>query len=159
MTNKIEVLDDERGAVRTTADRISREGRRARREFNGTNRHLALDPRVIEDLSKSGHLCWCNDDGKGHLANLESIGYRFVTIAEAYGEREGLDPNDRVKVRYGTCDEKGSPQDIYLMLQPWEFYNEDMEQLAEASNMVDDNIRQEGKDIERGYGHSVKYKS
>ena len=151
---KFEVVEE---ATRTTADRIRKEGRRSRREFNGTTMHLALDPRVVEELSQEGHLCFVNDDLKGSLTNLEDIGYRFVTNGEAYGDRQDLNKNDRVKIRYGTADKKGTPQDIYLMLQPWEFYNEDQKAMEEANNMVDKQIQDGGKEVDGNYGRAVKY--
>lgn len=155
MTDTKFVMVDE--AVRTTADRINKETRRSRREFNGTTRHLTLDPRIVEELSQEGHLCFVNDDRRGHLTYLEDIGYRFVTNREAYGEREGLKPDNRVVVRYGTADDKGTPQDIYLMLQPWKFYNEDQEVLAAATSEIDHQIEEGGKEVQRGYGRTVQY--
>ena len=144
-------------ATRSSADRISKETRRSRREFNGTTRHLALDARVVEDLAKEGHLCFINDDLKGSLQYYQDIGYRFVTNGEAYGDRDELSAADRVKIRYGTADEKGTPQDIYLMLQPWEFYNEDLKQINEANREVDRQIVDSGNDVSGGYGRSVTY--
>jgi len=146
-------------AVRTTADRISTEGRRCRREFNGTTQHLGLDPRVVAELSQEGHLCWCNDDQKGNLQYLESIGYRFITNREAYGERDNMSPDDRAKVRYGTCDDKGTAQDIYLMSQPWDFYNEDQEAMANQQAGMDKTIMAGGKEIDKHYGRKIEYQT
>jgi len=144
--------------VRTVADRIATEGRRARREINGTIKHLALDQRIIDELGQKGHLYWANDnDTKLPLSMLEDLGYRYVTNREAFGEAATNDPDGKVKVRYGVADTKGTPQDIYLMSQPWEFYNEDRKQIEQANNMLDKKIHEEGKTGEIGYGHSIKY--
>ncbi len=148
------VVEDE--AVRTSADRISTEGRRMRREFNGTTQHFQLDPRVLEELGQRGHLCWCNDDLKGHLLYLEQIGYTYVTNREAYGDRTDMEPDARATVRYGVADDKNAPQDIYLMIQPWKYYNEDMEQQNKLNSAVDKKIVSEGKDVEKGYDHKVQ---
>ncbi len=150
MTKEIE-------AVRTSADRISKETRRSRREINGTVRHLALDERIVAELSQEGHLCFVNDDCKGHLKHLEDIGYKYVTNGEAYGLREGLESSDRVKIRFGTADKDGTPQDIYLMLQPWEFYNEDMQEIDKMNSAMDSNIRDGGKDVDKHYGRKIEY--
>jgi hypothetical protein len=147
------VVEDE--AVRSSADRISNETRRMRREFNGTTQHFQLDPRVVVELSQRGHLCWCNDDLKGHLRYLEQIGYTYVTNREAYGDRTDMEPEARATVRYGVADDKNTPQDTYLMIQPWEFYEEDMKQLDLQNSAVDKKIVSEGKEVEKSYDHRV----
>lgn len=152
-------VEEEAVAVRSSADRLTREARRARRTFNGTEQHFALDPRIAEELDREGHTCWVNDDLKGHLAYLERVGYRFVTNREAYGEREGLSPEARACVRYGTADDKGTPQDVYLMLQPWEFYREDQEAINEMNDSRDQQIRVGEADVQKGYGRQLEYKT
>jgi len=151
-TNKFDLVED---AVRTSADRISTESRRSRREFNGTVQHFALDPRVIEELNTKGHPAFVNDDGKGRLRRMEDIGYRYVTNREAYGDRKDLNPEDKVVIRYGTRDYEGTPQDIYLMIQPWEFWKEDQKAFDKANSKVDQLIQETGKEVERSIGHKV----
>jgi len=151
-------LEDAPKATRTTAERISKESRRARREFNGTTKHFYLDPRVVEELSKEGHMAWLNDDLKGGLLRAEDLGYRYITNREAYGERNDLDPEAKAKVRYGTADKEGTPQDIYLMLQPWEFYNEDVQIREDANKAVDEQIqRGADDDVSTSYGKRIAY--
>jgi len=144
-------------AVRTSAERISTEARRQRRDINGTTKHLHLDPRIVEELKKEGHLCWVNDDLKGHLHYLEEIGYRYVTNREAYGDRKDLDPEGKVVVRYGTADDKNNPQDIYLMVQPWMFYEEDMASLDASNNKLDRLIETGENDVTKSTGRTIEY--
>ena len=142
-------------AVRGAADRIAGQSRRARREINGTVRHLHIDAAIQAELEQQGHLYWANDDLRGGITELENIGYRHVLNQEAFGDREGLDLGGKVKVRYGTADNAGTPQDIYLMIQPWEFYKEDMEALEAANAQVDANITRGDGDVSRGFGRNV----
>lgn len=155
MTNKFEVQED---AVRTTADRISKRQRRMRKEFNGMSRHLNLDPEIVKELKKEGHLVWANDDLKGHLLYLEDIGYRYVTNREAYGERSDKNPDDKAMVRYGVADEKNTPQDIYLMVQPWEFYYEDQAAAELQNDLMDRKIETgEDEELKLSTGRKVQY--
>jgi hypothetical protein len=148
---------DDKEAVRTSADRVAKEGRRMRREFNGTTQHLVIDPRIVEDLQKEGHLAWINDDLKGHIEYMRDIGYRHITNSEAYGERTDLEPDAKVKVRFGTANEKGDAQDIYLMLQPWDFYNEDQKAMDEQNGKLDQLISNGENDVDKSTGRTVQY--
>lgn len=157
-TNKFELKEEQIPvAVRTEADRISTETRRSRRDFGGGTRHFVLDQRVIDELSQRGHLCWINDDGKGHLQEMEDVGYQYVLNREAYGNREELPAEDRVKIRHGTRDDKGNPQDTYLMVQSWKFYNEDQEALNEETKKVDQQIMKQGDEVGNQYGKKIEY--
>jgi len=155
---KFAVEEEKAPAVRTAADRISTQRRRSRREINGTIKHLGLDPAIVAELSQQGHLAWLNaDDPHKPLSMYEDLGYRYVTNSEAYGERDGLNPDARAVVRYGTCDKDNNPQDIYLMLQPWQFHDEDQAVLNEANGKLDKLVKNAGKDQSGGYGLEVKY--
>lgn len=155
--NKFELADAPE-VTRTTAERMGKEGRRARREFNGTTKHFYLDPRVVKELSQEGHLAWLNDDLRGGLLRAEDLGYRYVLNREAYGDRKDLDPDAKAMVRYGTADKEGRPQDIYLMLQPWVYYNEDVQIREDANKAVDEHImRGADDDVQQSYGKRINY--
>lgn len=159
MLQQFQIEEEQQGTtIRTSAERIAGETRRSRREFNGTVLHLQLDTRVVEELSQKGHLCWVNDDLKGSMRMYEQIGYRYITNREAYGAREDLEPEDRVCVRFGTADKDNHPQDIYLMIQPWAFYEEDQAEIQKANDKIDKQIV-EGDNISpvKGEQRKVKY--
>lgn len=153
--SKYEVVD-EQDNTRNAAERLTR---RAKRSINGGTQHFYLDPQVVEDLSKEGHLAWLNDDLKGSLLKAQDLGYRFVTNREAYGPREDLKPEDRAHVRHGIADKQGNPQDIYLMLQPWPFYKEDKQILEDHVEAYDKLVRGVDPAVERSYGRRTDYKT
>ena len=151
-----EIQESTPEATRNEADRVRTEGRRATMSINGGTKKLELNPRIREVLDKEGYLYWGRDI-PGELENLEDLGYRYVTNREAYGDARHGELDDRVKVFGGIKDKQGNPMYQYLMLQPWDWREEDLKVIRDHNDNLDKRITREGADIKHGYGFKVKY--
>lgn len=151
-----ELDETKTNATRGEADRVRSEGRRSTMSINGGNKKLTLDPRIVEVLNKDGYLYW-GRDLPGELEGLEDLGYKYVTNREAYGDSRHGELEERVKVYGGIKDKEGNPMYQYLMIQAWEYRNEDLKIIADYNDQKDKAITSEGSNIKHGYGFKVKY--